>query len=56
MFANGCTPIWYQEFLRSKKYKILYGEYEISGLNSEQIVGRFYEKGLQNTSQNGSKD
>ena len=52
VFAKGYTPNWSEEIFISKKIKkTVPWTYIISHLNSEEIVGSFYEKELQKTNQ-----
>ena len=51
-FAKGCAPHWCEVVFVIKKVKNpVPSTYVISDLNGEEIVGRFYEKELQNTNQ-----
>ena len=52
IFAKGCTPNWSKEVFVIKKVKTtVLWTYVIIELNSKEIVGSFYEKELQKTSQ-----
>ena len=52
IFAEGYTPNWSEEIFVLKKIKNTVSRtYVINDLNGEEIVGTFYEKGLQKTSQ-----
>ena len=52
IFAKGYTPNWSQEVFVIKKVKnTVPWTYVINDLNSEEIIGTFYEKELQKTSQ-----
>ena len=52
VFAKGDAPNWSEEIFIVKKLKnIVLWTYVISDLNGEEIVGGFYEKELQKTSQ-----
>ena len=52
VFAKGCTPNWSEEVSVIKKVKNnVPGTYVIEDLNTDEIVGTFYEKELQKTSQ-----
>ena len=52
IFAKGYTPYWSEEvFVASKIKHALSWTYVVSDLNGEEINGSFYEKELQNTSQ-----
>ena len=52
IFAKGYTPNWSEEVLVIKKVKnTVPWIYVINDLNGEEIIGTFYEKGLQNTNQ-----
>ena len=46
IFGNGCTPNWSEEIFVIKKVKNTVPRV-INDLNSEEIVGKFYDKGLQ---------
>ena len=51
-FAKGYTPNWSKEVFVFKKVKnTVPWTYVISDLNSEEIIGTFYEKELQKTNQ-----
>ena len=53
IFAKGYTPDWSEEILVMSKMKnTVPWTYVISDLNSVKIVGTFYEKELEKTSQN----
>ena len=48
IFAKGCTPNLNKEiFIVNKIKNTVPWTYEISDLNSEKIIGNFYEKELQ---------
>ena len=50
IFAKGFTPNWSEEvFVISKIKNTDPWTYVINGLNSEEIIGTFYEKELQKT-------
>ena len=52
IFAKGYTPNWSEEvFVISKIKNTVPWTYVINDLNGEEIIGTFYEKGLQKTSQ-----
>ena len=52
IFAKGYTPNWSEEVFVIKKSKnTVPWTYIINYLNSEEIIGTFYEKELQKTSQ-----
>ena len=52
IFAKGYTPNWSEEVFVIKKVKnTVPWTYVINGLNGEEIIGKFYEKELQKTSQ-----
>ena len=52
VFAKEYTPNWSEEIFVVKKIKnTVTWTYIISDLNGEEIVGSFYEKGLQKTNQ-----
>ena len=52
IFAKGYTPNWSEEVFVIKKVKnTVPGTYIINDLNGEEIIGTFYEKELQKTSQ-----
>ena len=52
MFAKGYVPNWSEEvFVVNKIKNTVPWTYEINGLNDEKIIGSFYEKELQKTSQ-----
>ena len=52
IFAKGYTPNWSEEVFVSKKVKnTVPWTYVINDLNGEEIMGTFYEKELQKTSQ-----
>ena len=52
VFTKGYTPNWSEKIFIIKKIKnTVPWTYVISDLNGEEIVGRFYEKGLQKTKQ-----
>ena len=52
VFAKEYTPNWSEEIFVAKKIKnTVTWTYIISDLNGEEIVGSFYEKGLQKTNQ-----
>ena len=52
IFAKGYIPNWSEEVLMVKKVKntVLWA-YFIIALNGEEIIGTFYEKGLQKPNQ-----
>ena len=53
IFAKGYPPNWSEEvFLVSKIKNIVLWTYVIDDLNSEEIIGTFYEKELLKTNQN----
>ena len=53
IFAKGYTPNWSEEVFVIKKVKnTVPWTYVINDLNSEEIIGTFYEKELQKTNQN----
>ena len=53
IFVKGNTPNWSEEiFVISKIKNTVLWTYVISDLNSEKIIGTFYEKEFQETSQN----
>ena len=53
IFAEGYPPNWSEEvFLVSKIKNIVLWTYVIDDLNSEEIIGTFYEKELLKTNQN----
>ena len=48
IFAKGYSPNWSKEaFIISKIKNTVPGTYVINDLNGEEIIGTFYEKGLQ---------
>ena len=47
IFAKGYTPNWSEEVFVSKIKSPVPGTYVINDLNSEEIIGSFYEKELQ---------
>ena len=47
IFAKGYTPNWSEEVFVSKIKSTVPGTYVINDLNSEEIIGSFYEKELQ---------
>ena len=50
IFAKGYTPNWPEEvFVVSKIKNTVLWAYVINDLNGEEIIGTFYEKGLQKT-------
>ena len=52
IFAKGYAPNWSEEVFAIKKVKnIVPWAYVINYLNGEEIIGTFYEKELQKTSQ-----
>ena len=52
IFAKGYMPNWPEEFFLIKKAKnTVPWTYVINDLNSEEIIGTFYEKELQKTNQ-----
>ena len=52
IFAKGYTPNWSEEVFVIKKVKsTVRWTYVINDLNGEEIMGTFYEKELQKTSQ-----
>ena len=52
IFATGYTPNWSEEvFISSKIKNKVPWAYVINDLNSEEIIGTFYEKELQKTNQ-----
>ena len=52
IFAKGCNPNWFKEIFVIKKVRnTILWTYVINDLNGEQIIGTFYEKELQKTSQ-----
>ena len=52
IFAKGYTPNWSEEVFVIKKVKnTVQWTYVINNLSGEEITGTFYEKELQNTSQ-----
>ena len=52
IFAKGCTPNWSEEVFMIKNVKnTVLLTYLIKDLTSEEIVGTFYEKELQNPNQ-----
>ena len=51
IFAKGYTQNWSEVFVVSKIKNTVLWTYAISDLNGEKIAGSFYEKELQNTSQ-----
>ena len=52
IFAKGCMPNWSEEvFIISKVKNTVPWIYVINDLNGEEIIGTFYEKGLQKTDQ-----
>ena len=52
MFAKGYVPNWSEEvFVVNKARNTVPWTYEINDLNGEKIIGNFYEKELQKTSQ-----
>ena len=52
IFAKGYTPNWSEEVFVIKKVKnTVPWTYVINDLNSEEIIGTFYEKELQKTNQ-----
>ena len=52
IFANGCTQNWSEEAFVIKKVKnTVTWTYIINDLNSEEIIGIFYEKEQQKTNQ-----
>ena len=52
IFAKGYTPNWSEEVIVIKKVEnTVWWTYVINDLNSEEIIGTFYEKELQKTNQ-----
>ena len=52
IFAKGYMPNWSEEvFIISKVKNTVPWIYVINDLNGEEIIGTFYEKGLQKTDQ-----
>ena len=52
VFAKGYVPNWSEEvFVVNKIKNTVPWTYEINDLNGEKIIGSFYEKELQKTSQ-----
>ena len=52
VFAKGYVPNWSEEvFVVNKIKNTVPWTYETNDLNGEKIIGRFYEKELQKTSQ-----
>ena len=52
IFAKGYTPNWSEEiFVFSKIKNTIPLKYVINDLNGEEIIGTFYEKELQETTQ-----
>ena len=52
IFAKGYTPNWSEEvFVIKKVQNTVPWTYVINNLNGEEIIGTFYEKELQKTSQ-----
>ena len=52
IFAKGYTPNWSEEIFVIKRIKnTIPWSYVINDLNSEEIIGTFYEKELQKTNQ-----
>ena len=52
IFAKDCTPNWSEEVFIIKKVKnTVPWTYVVNDLNGKEIMGTFYEKELQNTSQ-----
>ena len=52
IFAKGYTPNWPEEVFVVKKVRnTVPWTYIINNLNGEEIIGTFYEKGLQKTNQ-----
>ena len=47
IFAKGYTPNWSEEVFVGKIKSTVPGTYVINDLNSEEIIGSFYEKELQ---------
>ena len=48
IFARGYTPNWSQDFFVTKEIKITVPwTYLVIDLNSEKIIGTFYEKKIQ---------
>ena len=57
IFAKGYTPNWSEEVFVIKKVKnTVPRTYVINDLNGEEIMGTFYEKELQNTNQEESRN
>ena len=56
IFAKGYTPNWSEDAFVIKKVKnTVPWTYVINDLNGEEIIGTFYEKGLQKTNQHEFK-
>ena len=51
IFAKGYMPNWSKVFVISKIKNTVPWAYIINDLNGEEIIGTFYEKGLQKTNQ-----
>ena len=51
IFTKGYMPNWSEKYLLLRKLKILYHRHVINDLNSEEIIGTFYENELQKTDQ-----
>ena len=52
IFAKGCMPNWSEEvFVIKKVKKAVPWTYVINDLNREEIIGTFYEKGVQKIDQ-----
>ena len=52
IFAKGYTPNWSEDIFVIKKVKnTVPWAYVVNDLNSEEIIGSFYEKELQKTNQ-----
>ena len=52
IFAEGCMPNWSEEvFVIKKVKKAVPWTYVINDLNREEIIGTFYEKGVQKIDQ-----
>ena len=48
IFANGYTPVWYDEVFVIKKIKnTVPWTHVAEDINGEEIIGTFYEKELQ---------
>ena len=51
IFAEGYTPNWSEVFVIKNVKNTVLWTYVIEDLNSEEIVGTFFEKELQKTNQ-----